>query len=158
MRALHKIFGFELPSADDYLYQLTVSGIRRDKGHVVCQASPMTPKLLVSMSQFVNLQDGVQYACWIAISGFYLLFHKANLVLDTCVTFDPTKQVTRLNLVYMKDCYIAWVYWAKTIQYHDRCLEIPMLPNPDLRLCPVFWLDRYLSSVPALLGDPVPSL
>ena len=29
-----------------------------------------------------------------------------------------------------------------------------MLPNPDRRLCPVFWLDHYLSRVPANPLDP----
>ena len=92
MHALHEMFGFKPPPADDYLYQLTASGIRRDKGHVVLQAVPMMPELLATISRFVDVEDGTQFACWLAIlSGFYLLLRKSNLVPDSCCSFDPLK-------------------------------------------------------------------
>ena len=119
------------------------------------QAQAMTPEILAAMSGLVNLNDAVQFAAWIAIlTGFYLLFWKSNLVPDTCIGFDPTKQLVRQNLIRLKDCYIAQVFWSKTIQFQDRYLDIPMLPNVDKRLCPVFWLDLYLSNVPAGPMDP----
>ena len=150
MRSLHEVFGFPPPSADNYLYKLTVNGIRREKGHVVKQAFPMTPDILAEISGLVNFNDGVQFAVWIAVlSGFYLMFRKSNLVPDTCIGFDMGKQLVRQNLVRMKDCYTTRVYWSKTIQFHNRCLEVPMLLNPDHSLCPVFWMDQFLAWVPA---------
>ena len=155
MKSLHEIFGFTPPSTD-HLYQLTVNGIRRDKGHVVCQSAPVTPQMLADVALMVNTNDGVQLASWVAIlAGFYLLFRKSNLVPDTCVTFSPHRQLTRSNFVRMKDCYVVKVYWSKTIQFFDRCLEIPLLPNPDLRLCPVFWLDHFFMAVPGTPHQPV---
>ena len=38
VRALHQVFGITPPDIGDYLYQLTVNGIRRDKAHIVKQA------------------------------------------------------------------------------------------------------------------------
>ena len=155
MRSLHEIFGFKGPPADDHLYQLTISSIRRDKGHVVRQALPLTPEILVKMCDWVNTEDGVQLYAWVAIlSGFYLLFRKSNLVPDTCTSFSAQRQLVQQNLVRMKDCYVARVFWSKTIQFNDRCLEVPMLPNIDRHLCPVFWLDYYLSRVPGRGSDP----
>ena len=155
MRSLHEMFEFTPPPADNYLYKLTVKGIRREKGHVVRQACAMTPDVLVAMSAVVDVSQGDQLAAWVAIlCGFYLLFRKSNLVPDTCTGFNPCHQMARQNLVRLKDCYIARVYWSKTIQFNDKCLEIPLLPNPDRRLCPVFWLDYYLSRVPVGPTDP----
>ena len=155
MRSLHELFGFTPPPSDDYLYQMTVSGIRRDKDHVVKQAAPITPEILVGISQLVNTNDGIEMAAWIGLlSGFYLLLRKSNLVPDSTNLFSGRHQLMRQNFVRMRDCYVARVYWSKTIQYHQRCLEIPMLPNIDWRLCPVYWLDRYFMAVPAEGTDP----
>ena len=63
------------------------------------------------------------------------------------------KQLARQNFIRFKDCYVARVYWSKTIQFHDKCLDILMLPNPDLRLCPIYWLDRFFCAVPARPSD-----
>ena len=148
MRSLHEIFGFKPPPYDDYLYQLMVSGIRRLKGHVVKQATPLTQEILAGMVELVDIFDGVQLAAWVAIiTGFHTLFHKSNLVPDTAASYDMNKQLARRNLFCLKDCYIARVFWAKTIQFHDKCLDIPLLVNLDWRLCPVFWLDLYLANV-----------
>ena len=148
MKSLHEIFGFTPPQML-HLYQLTVNGICRHKGHVVRQATPVTPQMLAYIAQIVDTNDGVQLACWVTIlSGFYLLLHKSKLVPDTCVTFSPHRQLTRSNFVRMKDCYMVKVYWSKTIQFHDWCLEIPLLPNPDLRLYLVYWLDQYFLAMP----------
>ena len=115
---------------------------------MVKQAAPMTPQILVEIFEVVDFSDGVQFAAWTALlSGFYLLFRKSNLVPDTSVTFLAAKQLSCENLFRMRDCYIAWAYWSKTIQFHGCYLEIPMLPNPDLRLFLVYWLDRYFGSV-----------
>ena len=152
MRALHEIFGFKPPELD-HLYQLTASGIKRDKGHMVKQAAPITPHILAEIANMVNIANQEELAAWMAIIlGFYLLFWKSNLVLDRVAAFSPHRQLTRSNYIRMKDCYVVQVYWSKTIQFHDRCLEIPMLPNPDLWLCPVYWTDLYFTLVPA---DPL---
>ena len=93
MRSLHEIFRFEPPEGD-YLYHLTVNGIRRDKAHVVKQAAPLTPEILVGMYGRVDFRCGVQVATWTALLiGFYLLLRKSNLVPDSAVGFDCTKQL-----------------------------------------------------------------
>ena len=154
VRSLHEIFGFP-PPPGDHLYQLTVSGIRRDKGHVVRQAMGMTPEILAEMCPLVQLTDPVQFTAWVAIlSGFYLLLRKSNLVPDSVPSFSADKQLTRSNFIRFKDCYVVRVYWSKTIQYFDRCLDILMLPNPDVQLCPVYWLDRYFSMFAANPFEP----
>ena len=62
MWALHEIFGFKPPPSDDYLYQLTINGIRYVKGHVVKQAAPMTLDILARICELVQFGDGQQFA------------------------------------------------------------------------------------------------
>ena len=110
----------------------------------------MTPEILAELSGLVNVLVTKQLVVWIGILvGFYCMFRKSNLVPCSGVKFDPTQQLCRDNFTRMKDCYLATVYWSKTIQYHDCALDIPLLENPDKRICPVFWLDYYFSVVPA---------
>ena len=155
VRTLHLLMGFEPPNPQDYLYQLTAKGVRCDKGHVVKQACPVTPELLASMLELVNVCDSKQLACWVAILlGFYSLFHKSNLVLVSGVKYNPTKQLSSASFTRYADCYVASMYWAKNIQFHDRAHDIPILPNIDRRICPVSWLDYYFSRNSGAPGDP----
>ena len=151
VQSLHQLFGFPPPESSDYLFQLTVSGIRHDKAHMVKQAYPVTPEIMAAISMLVEINDKEQLSAWITLlMGFYLLFRKSNLVPDSAISFDKTKQLTRANFYKFSDCYLVKAYWAKNLQYRDRCLDIPLLPNPYLRLCPVYWLDLYFALVPAL--------
>ena len=84
MRALHALHCMLSIPPKEWLYNFTVNGIRREKTHVVKQASPMTPQLCASLSYVVNIHDGTQLAVWVLILfGFYLLFLKSNLVSDS---------------------------------------------------------------------------
>ena len=78
---LHLLLGFEPPPYDDYLYQLTVKGLRCDKGHAIRQATGMRPELLVACSLYVDPMDGWQLAAWVVLLiGFYVMVRKSNLV------------------------------------------------------------------------------
>ena len=139
VRTLHLLLGFDLPNPHDYLFQLMAKGICRDKGHIVKQVAAISPEMLASISNLVNVKDTKQLACWISILlGFCTLFRKSNLVPVSGVKFNPHHQLTRGHFTRMQDCYVASVYWAKNIQYHDRALDIPLLTNVDFRICPVF--------------------
>ena len=108
------------------------------------------PEIIASIAPLVDIQDREQLVAWVTLlSGFYLLFRKSNLVPYSSTTFDRNRQLARANFYRFKDCYLVRVYWAKNIQFHDRCLDIPLLQNPDVRLCPVYWLDLYFALVPA---------
>ena len=155
VRSLHLLLGFQAPQSDHYLYKKTVDGIKRQKNHVVKQAKGMTPGLLAQMSHFVDKSDLRQVVAFTTIlSGFHLLFWKSNLVPDSSVKFDPTKQLARRNFFRLPHCYIARVYWSKTLQFHEKALDIPLVPNIDKRICPVHWLDYIFSTIPGRQSSP----
>ena len=142
---LHMLMGFEAPAISEYLYQLTIKGIRCNKALVVWQAEPVTPEILVQCVRNVNAQEGKELTTWLAILvGFYVMVHKSNLVPTSAATFDASQQFTCGNIVKTHYGDEAWIYWSKTIQFHDRCLQLPILPNPDVRICPVFGWTCYL--------------
>ena len=155
VKSLHLLLNITPPNLDDYVYQLTVQGIRREKGHMTKQAAPMTPELLTHIYELVDFTDPRQVSSYIAlVIGFLTLFRKSNLVADSDVKFDPVKTLSRGNFIRLKDCYLCRVYWSKTNQFGDRCLDIPLVANPDGRLCPVRLLDWYFGMVPGRAEDP----
>ena len=154
-RTLFELAGFE-PPPWDYLYQLTVRGITRDKGHVVKRAQPVTPKLLIDVYPYVKTEDELQLVAWVGtLLGFYMFLCKMNLFPDTLDGFRPNTQLGRRNIYGLADMYVARVYHTKTIQNMERVLDIPILPNPDPRICPVHWLSRLLTRVPGGPLQPV---
>ena len=82
------------------------------------------------------------------------MVRKSNLVPNSGCTFNPAQQFMRSNFIKTGYGYLAKIYWAKNIQYHDSCLDVPILRNPDLRICPVFWLDILFLGVPAHGSSP----
>ena len=155
VRKLFALMNFPEPDIGDYVYGLTIKGITRDKGHVVRRAHPVTPDLLVSMYGKVNTQDIRHIVAWVAVLlGFYAFFRKSNLVPESAVRFDGDKQLSRKNFYKWEGMYFIRVFWAKNIQFRERELIIPLLPNPDKRICPVYWLDVMFELVPGNIGDP----
>ena len=155
VRSLHMLLDVEAPDISHYLYGLTAQGIRRLKGHMVKQAAPFTPDIIAGIYHLVDFSQPKQVASYIAILlGFLTLFRKSNLVADSDVKFDPHHTLARRNFIRLKDSYLCRAYWSKTNQFHDRCLDIPLLPNPDPRLCPVRLLDWYFTIAPAGPLDP----
>ena len=150
-RTLFEIMGFKPPSWADHLYKLTARGITRELGHVVKRAQPVTPRLLIDVSKHVDLRHQIQLVAWNAtLLGFYTFLRKMNTLPVTLNGFDARTQVARQNLYKMgKRCYIIRVYYTKTIQNMERTLDILVLPNPETRICPIFWLEKMLRQVQA---------
>ena len=88
------------------------------------------------------------------LMGFYLLLRKSNLVPESDKGFTRVKNLARGNFYRFKNHYVVKIYWCKTIQFGNRTLDIPLLPNPDRRICPVFWLDTYFNLVPGNSTSP----
>ena len=159
VRKLYLIMGYNPPDITDYMYKLTIKGATRGLDHVVKRASPITPEILVDMFEKVNLQDIKQVVIWVAILlGFYSFFRKSNLVPESSVRFDPWKQLCRKNIYRWAHMYVLRVFWAKNIQFRERELIIPLVPNPDKRICPVFWVSYMLVKVPGVGDDPALSI
>ena len=157
VHTLHLLMGFEAPAVSEYLYELTVKGIRRVKNHVVKQAEAVTQEILADCAQWINAQNGRELVAWTALlAGFYVMVRKSNLVPKTVNMFNPAQQFTWANFIRMVYGYEARIYWSKTIQFHDRCLQVPILPNPDIRICLCSgWTYCLVYHLPGLINLPL---
>ena len=50
------------------------------------------------------------------------------------------------------------IRWSKTLQYRQKVLKTPVLPFPDKRICPVFWLNLMLDLIPGKPQNPLFSI
>ena len=153
------LMGKEPPDTGDYLYKLTVTGLTRIKAHVVKRAEPVTPGLLLDLHAQVDFNSKKELVAWVAtMVNFYTLFRKSNYLPDSSKKFNPGQHLKRSNLTKMGGMYFVQTRYAKNIQFQQEQLTIPLMVNPDRRICPVYWLDFMLWDTPALPSDPVYAL
>ena len=79
---------------------------------------------------------------------------KANLVPTSLNKFDPTKHLTRGNIVLVDSGLWINIVWSKTNQYGDRILQVPVPRIHGSPLCPIRAYERLISIVPAHSSDP----
>ena len=131
--------------------QMFITGLKRVMTHVVKQAVPITPQLLVNMSKVVNYKDKIEVIAWTAtLLGFYMFLRKSNLVPEAMDKFDELHQFTRadVNLLGLDRAMMLEVKWTKTLQFRQRVLRVPVLPVKNKAVCPVFWTHRLVMENP----------
>ena len=125
-----------------------MKGIRRQLQHHIKQAAPMTPHTLEKILTVVNFNDQKQLVCWVALLfGFHLFLRKSNLVPDTEV-HQPKFQLSRADFTYFNNLLKVGVKWAKNLQFGERKLEVPIVRNMNLDICPVYWFLIMVTRVP----------
>ena len=155
VKNFYLLMGREPPDTSDYLYKLTVTGLTRIKGHVTKQAAPVTPQLLLDLFPYVQFTDPRELVAWVAtVVNFYTLSHKSNYLPDSGKKFDPHQHLTRGNLSKVGGMYFVRTRYAKNIQFKQQELTIPLMVNPDKRVCPVYWLDYMCWEIPVGPSDP----
>ena len=81
VKTLHKILQKDFRTFSSFSLRLALQGIKRTRHHVVKQAEPITPKILMKMHDKLDFDqelDRVFWAC--SLVAFFLLFRKSNLV------------------------------------------------------------------------------
>ena len=157
VRTFSVLLGLPIPNPQEKEMQMFMQGLKRVMDHEVKQAAPITPELLIRMSKVVNYTSHVDIVAWVAtLVGFTMFLRKSNLVPDTRIEFDPTKQFRRqdLNLTGPTSAMMAEIMWAKNLQFKQKVLRIPLLPVDNKAICPVIWVHFMMQEVPALAHDP----
>ena len=133
-----------------------MTGLKRSMDHVVKQAEPITPQLLLRMSKVVNYKDKIEIIAWTALLlGFYMFLRKSNLVPDTMDKFDQVQQFQRadVNLLGLDKAMMFEIRWTKTIQFRQKILRFPVLPAGNKAICPVFWVHKMIKDNPGMAQD-----
>ena len=158
MRTMLALVGNIVPDAKDKQMQMFTTGLKHVLNHVVQQAAPVTPQLLLRMSKVINYKDKIEVIAWTAmLLGFYMFLCKSNLVLEAMDKFKPLHQFRRadVNLLGLNKAMMFEVRWSKTLQFRQKVLRFPVLPAENKAICPVFWTYRMIQDNPGQPQDPL---
>ena len=147
------------PPTERYIVDVTLKGIRREKGDKTEHKLPVTLSMLRQMRTHLDLSDRDDATFWAAtLIGFFCLLRKGNI---TCTNKMESAQrdthILRMEDLQWRDGRI-WLRLThtKTIQYKERELWIPVpLLHSEPTLCPTAALIACLSGQPAAAQDAV---
>lgn len=123
--------------------------------HIVKQAQPMTPQILIDVRKQLNLSKPDDVTFWaMCLVAFMLMLRKSNLVPDTLSSFDPTKQLTRGHLKFVEGAVWVRIVWSKTLQFYLKDLNYPLLQIKGSDMCPVVALRDMVRMVPLKSSMP----
>ena len=158
IRTCLALLGLNVPDVNDKQIKMFTAGLKRVMPHAIKQAEPVTPELLVKLSEVVKYSDQVEMVAWTGLLlGFYMFLRRSNLVLETMEDFNPEQQFCRgdINLLGMEKPMMFEIRWSKTIQHKQKILRLPVMPAANKAICPVFWIHYMISRIPTEPRDPV---
>lgn len=153
---LHKNLGLSFPH-DSFQLKITLQSLKRKLARAPNQALPISPKHLVQMYKFIDVSNPQDLAVWCGILvGFFGLLRKKSICPEDSANVDPAKILTvrKIAIDRSKGIALLYVNFAKTIQFGQRDLTIPLVSSHCKALDPVFHLDLLLSKTQAPLDHP----
>ncbi|CAG2211241.1 unnamed protein product [Mytilus edulis] len=150
IRILHLEAGYSSP-IDTHLVSNVLKGARRVLGDVNTAKLPITPKILFKIFAIISFNDTKDVAFWAAcLVAFFSFFRKSNLLTPSVNDFDPDRHLSRHNVFFREDGVLLRISKSKTIQFAERCLDIPLPAIKKLPLCPSQALLLNFKMVPAV--------
>ena len=152
------LLGLEIPDVKDRQMQMFIAVLKKGMEHVVKQAAPITPNILLNISKVVNYRDRVEVIAWTAmLMGFFMFLHKSNLVPEAMDKFDALHQFRwkDINLMGLDRAMMCEIRWTKTMQRKGDMLRFPVLPANNKRICPVFWVHKMVLENPGEPEEPL---
>lgn len=126
----------------DFEISSTLRGIRRERSFAPRQAIPLLPGMLIRIFSF--LTSNKAHVAWRAamLCSFRALLRKCQVTLSD-------SSLLRRDFRFFSWGLIISIRRSKTIQFHERVLEVPVARCPNHLLCAVHWTERHFSEVPA---------
>ena len=153
LSVLHLELGLPHPTQDNYSIYSLRKAVRRAK------ASPTSYKLPISVNQLGkiyhlldkdNISDAQLWA--IVVCCFYGLLRISNVTVPCESISDPKRTLLRSDINFSPQGCTLQLRWSKTIQFHERILEIPLPHRPGKVTCPVAALLHFFQ-----LAGPISS-
>lgn len=139
--SMHDFAGVQPSAKGSFLVKCTLMGARRLLGDAVLSAEPLLPNDLCALYLHLSKTNSYDLVFWAAVC----LMFRCLLRVGHVTKSDHTIQ--RSDVEFTKYGLCLTIRSSKTIQYHERELNIPVIASPGSLLCPVFWLKRYFSRV-----------
>ncbi len=155
IRIVHVEAGLPNPLDDFYSLTLVLRGIKRLKGTPTVPKAPITPEILRKMHTCIDLDVPFWATFWAAcLTAFFCFFRKSTLLCKTATKVDSRNALRRSDMSPADNGFTLHVRHTKTLQYHERVLDIPLAKNNTI-LCPVNALEHMLKLSPCDTGAPL---
>lgn len=156
VKTMHHLLGYSTDQINGFLINLGLKGIARTQPHMVKQAAPITPEILLKMHQCMDMRKSTDVVIWcLFLFAFFLFARKSNLVPTTLNDVKSSKFLLRQDVTYKDGNLLITMKWSKTIQFGERILETPLIEIPHSPLCPV---AAYLKMCRVVKAKPTDSL
>ena len=156
VKFLHEARGLEYPE-HNFDIVTTLHGLKRKLSRTPHQALPLTPAILRSLYNRLDMSKIKDKALWCSyLITFFCLFRKSNSVPKSASKIDLKKTLLRRHIVVDEDSNIVYVNvtFSKTIQFGSKNIIIPIPGNSDPALDPVRHLRDLLASVDCPVDAP----
>ena len=147
LRTISTTVGYEVSDKQFPMVKLTLRCIGNCNPTPPNRANPMTARILLKIRNTLNLHDTFEATMWALFTTcFFLLLRKSNVTPDK----ESEKAYMRhKHIQHTDNGLLITLYWTKTIQAGERCLQFPMLEAEGSLLCPVNALKNMMQLVPA---------
>lgn len=124
--------------------------------HVPCPANLITPDLIRRIIQVICNHEDARTLQFLLICMFMSLLRQSNFMPATVASFDPTRQLTRGDLMLSTDGLHISVKWEKNMQVVSPGQGLVLPKTIDTILCPVRAYRAMLRLVPTRAeSDPL---
>jgi hypothetical protein len=138
IRLLHAEWNLPNPLSNDFRLTTMLQGIRRHLGDNVVRKRPITPAMLLAIKSALDFTNSLDSTVWaVALTMFYGLLRKSNVLPSLAKAFHPDKQLRLCDITYHNWGIRLHVRWSKTNQFQSKSLDIPLPRLQHHRLCPV---------------------
>ena len=143
INVLHRHFGHNVAFQDAFSIKLITHGLQRILGDAREQKLPITPEILLHLRPELSAdKDSLGRYAHRIILVFSL---KSNLVPKAAKDYDPSKTLSREDIIICSWGLVICVRWSKTIQFRQCQLLIPVVRLPPGHpLCPVQAYERHV--------------
>ena len=152
----HQVKGVLFPEQDFDILN-TLHGLKRRKSHTPHQALPLTPAILRDMFSVLDMENIKDLCLWCSyLVTFFCLFRKSNSVPQSSNNVDMKRTLLRRHIKVDVENNMVYVHvtFAKTIQFGNRDLVIPIPGNADSALDPVRHLHSLFTRAPCSPDAP----
>lgn len=127
---------------EDYRLKKCMSGVKRVKGVEVKRAAPLLPKDLLKM--FGKMTVAPAHT---SVRAAMLLSFRA--LLRKCHVTSSDSSLLRQDFSFKSWGILLTLRKSKTNQYREHLHQIPVSKVRDMRMCPVYWVQKHFDECPA---------
>lgn len=155
VRTMHGLCELVVPDTSGFLHQAVIRGMKARNIIPTKKATLIQPDIFRMIKPFVNFDNVLELVAWVAmLMGFHLLLRASNITARSRYEFEPKENLVRQDFRMHKGIMVVHVRWAKTLQYQERKLLIPVIPFVEEDISATKWFEYMINRIPAGPNSP----